>query len=37
MVGRIKAKMLLVNGRFDPFFDFTDLEKLKSKRPRPWI
>jgi 2,6-dihydroxypseudooxynicotine hydrolase len=35
VVGRIKAKMLLVNGRFDPFFDFSDLELLIAEATAP--
>jgi 2,6-dihydroxypseudooxynicotine hydrolase len=35
VVGRIKAKMLLVNGRYDTFFDFSDLDLLKAEAKAP--
>jgi esterase FrsA len=35
VIGKIKAKMLFVNGRHDPFFDFSDLELMLSKTTAP--
>jgi 2,6-dihydroxypseudooxynicotine hydrolase len=36
VIERIKARMLFVNGRNDPFFDFSDLELLMSKATAPY-
>lgn len=35
VVGKIKAKMLFINGRHDSFFDITDLDMLKSQATAP--
>ncbi|MFI4994613.1 MAG: alpha/beta hydrolase family protein [Hyphomicrobiales bacterium] len=35
VVGAIKARMLLVNGRYDSFFDIADLELLKAEATAP--
>jgi len=34
-VGKIRARMLFVNGRFDPFFDIGDLDDLKREATAP--
>jgi 2,6-dihydroxypseudooxynicotine hydrolase len=35
VIGRVKAPMLFVNGRFDPFFDISDLEELRRQATAP--
>lgn len=35
VVGKIKAKMLLVNGRYDTFFDISDLDELVAEATAP--
>lgn len=35
VIGKVRAKMLFVNGRYDPFFDFSDLDKLIEQATAP--
>ena len=35
VVSKIRARMLFVNGRFDPFFDIGDLDELKQEATAP--
>jgi 2,6-dihydroxypseudooxynicotine hydrolase len=35
VIGKVKARMLFVNGRYDAFFDIADLDKLKQQATAP--